>query len=60
MGQNNDTTERGDPQGHQGSQPKIPPAERKRQSAYPSTDGSRRRYPRTGGTADKPPGDNSG
>ncbi|MBL6937117.1 MAG: hypothetical protein ISS15_01575 [Alphaproteobacteria bacterium] len=34
MGQNNDPTEHGEPQGQQGG-PSIPPAERKRQSAYP-------------------------
>jgi hypothetical protein len=35
MGQNNDTTEHGEPQGQQGSPPKISPEERKRQSGYP-------------------------
>lgn len=35
MGQNNDTTEHGDPQGHQGGTVKITPRERKRQAGYP-------------------------
>jgi hypothetical protein len=36
MGQNNDATEQGDPQGQQGGQVKISPEERKRQSGYPN------------------------
>ena len=35
MGQNNDPTESGEPQGQQGNQLKISPEERKRQSGYP-------------------------
>lgn len=36
MGQNNDPTEHGDPQGQQGAQPRLSPEERKRQSGYPT------------------------
>ncbi len=34
MGQNNDTTERGDLQGHQGGQKDLPASERERESSY--------------------------
>ena len=34
MGQNNDRTERGEPQGQQGKQRKLSPQELKRQSGY--------------------------
>jgi hypothetical protein len=42
MGQNNDPTERGEPQGHQGGQPKLSPEERRRQSRYPSSSATNR------------------
>jgi len=35
MGQNNDPTEHGDPQGQQGGKVTIPAAERKREAGYP-------------------------
>ena len=41
MGQNNDTTERGDAQGQQGGDIPLTPEERKRQSRYPEVPGTK-------------------
>jgi hypothetical protein len=49
MGQNNDPTEHGDSEGHQGGQVKISEAERKRQSGYRKGSGSNDPQPQPNG-----------